>query len=100
MHDLVAPEDLPSLRDLVRTKIEVAADLPAELADFALEKLDALPDGDRLCHGDFHPGNILLGGDGPAVIDWTDAPAATPPPIWRAPVCCFVKARCRRKCPH
>ena len=77
MHDAVAPADLPSLRELVRKKIE-AAELPAELADFALRKLDALPDGDRLCHGDFHPGNILLGRDGPAVIDWTDATRGDP----------------------
>ena len=78
MHDVVAPGNLPSLRDLVRRKIDIAADLPAELADFALKKLDVLPDGDRLCHGDFHPGNVLLGRDAPAVIDWTDATRGDP----------------------
>jgi aminoglycoside phosphotransferase (APT) family kinase protein len=78
MHDVVAPADLPSLRELVRRKIDIAADLPAELADFALKTLDALPDGDRLCHGDFHPGNVLLGRDAPAVIDWTDATRGDP----------------------
>jgi aminoglycoside phosphotransferase (APT) family kinase protein len=78
MHDVVAPDDLPSLREMVRKKIAAAADLPAELADFALKKVDALPDGDRLCHSDFHPGNVLLGRDGPAVIDWTDATRGDP----------------------
>jgi aminoglycoside phosphotransferase (APT) family kinase protein len=78
MHDVVAPGNLPGLRELVRRKIDMAADLPAELAEFALQKLDALPDGDRLCHGDFHPGNVLLGRDGPAVIDWTDATRGDP----------------------
>lgn len=78
MHDVVAPDDLPGLRQLVRWKIETATELPADLADFALKKLDALPDGDRLCHGDFHPGNVLLGRDGPAVIDWTDATRGDP----------------------
>jgi aminoglycoside phosphotransferase (APT) family kinase protein len=78
MHDVVAPDDLPGLRQLVRWKIETATELPAELADFALKELDALPDGDRLCHGDFHPGNVLLGQDGPAVIDWTDATRGDP----------------------
>jgi aminoglycoside phosphotransferase (APT) family kinase protein len=78
MHDVVAPEDLPGLRQRVRWKIETATELPADLAEFALKKLDALPDGDRLCHGDFHPGNVLLGRDGPAVIDWTDATRGDP----------------------
>src|SRR2546430_7374963 len=47
MHDLIAPDDLPGLREVVRRKIAAAADLPAELADFALKKLDALPDSGR-----------------------------------------------------
>lgn len=78
MHEVVAPDDLLGLRQLVRWKIETATELPADLADFALKKLDALPDGDRLCHGDFHPGNVLLGRGGPAVIDWTDAARGDP----------------------
>lgn len=32
-----------------------------------------LPDGDRLVHGDLHPGNILYPQEGPVVIDWVDA---------------------------
>jgi aminoglycoside phosphotransferase (APT) family kinase protein len=78
MHEAVAPADLPALRGLVRAKIEGATDLPAELAELALTTLEALPDGDRLCHGDFHPGNVLVGMRGPAVIDWTDATRGDP----------------------
>lgn len=78
MHEVVAPTDLPRLRDRARAKIETAADLPRELAEFALATLDELPDGDRLCHGDFHPGNVLIGKQGPAVIDWTDAARGDP----------------------
>jgi aminoglycoside phosphotransferase (APT) family kinase protein len=29
-----------------------------------------LPDGDRICHGDFHPDNVLLATGGDFVIDW------------------------------
>jgi aminoglycoside phosphotransferase (APT) family kinase protein len=78
MHDVVAPPDLVNLHEHVRFKIGAASDLPAELAAFALATLQTLPDGDRLCHGDFHPGNVLLGRDGPAVIDWTDATRGDP----------------------
>jgi aminoglycoside phosphotransferase (APT) family kinase protein len=38
-----------------------------------LDALAHLPDGDRLCHGDFHPDNILLTRRGPVVIDWMNA---------------------------
>jgi aminoglycoside phosphotransferase (APT) family kinase protein len=78
MHEIVAPDDLQNLRELVRFKIQTADELPAELVEFALATLDTLPDGDRLCHGDFHPGNVLLSRDGPAVIDWTDATRGHP----------------------
>jgi Ser/Thr protein kinase RdoA (MazF antagonist) len=32
-----------------------------------------MPDGDRLCHGDLHPLNILGDVDKPMIIDWPDA---------------------------
>jgi aminoglycoside phosphotransferase (APT) family kinase protein len=43
-----------------------------------LEELGALPDGDRLCHGDFHPWNVLGPVDAPVVIDWTSAAKGSP----------------------
>lgn len=55
----------------------------APLAD-ALERVTAtLPALDtedpRVCHGDFHPLNVLLAGDGAAaVIDWTDVAVGDP----------------------
>lgn len=35
--------------------------------------LDMLSDGDSLCHGDFHPGNIIYRGDVSYTIDWSGA---------------------------
>jgi tRNA A-37 threonylcarbamoyl transferase component Bud32 len=35
--------------------------------------LSELPGGDHLCHGDFHPGNVLLSQQGPVIIDWMTA---------------------------
>jgi len=34
--------------------------------------------GDRLCHGDFHPLNILYDGQKHWIIDWVDATAGSP----------------------
>src|SRR6266508_1571131 len=54
------------------------AGLPPHLRDFALRVLDGLPDGGRLCHGDYHPGNVLLAADRTAVIDWAAAARSVP----------------------
>ena len=35
-------------------------------------------DGARLVHFDLHPDNVLLGPDGPVLIDWTNAHAGDP----------------------
>jgi len=37
--------------------------------------LDELPEGEALCHGDFHPGNIIHQGDRDYIIDWSGASA-------------------------
>jgi len=60
-----------------------------------LEGIARMPDGDRLCHGDFHPMNIL-GEPSPVIIDWPDARRGDP----AADVCrachCAVLARYSR----
>ena len=52
--------------------------MPKQLAEFALEVLEGLPAGDALCHGDFHPGNIMMAGATPVLIDWTGAMRGDP----------------------
>jgi len=42
------------------------------------DKASALPDGNRLLHGDFHPFNILGTLDSATVVDWLDATCGPP----------------------
>jgi hypothetical protein len=77
IHRIKAPSDLPDLRDVLAARIDDAA-LPDHLRTFAMRVLDGLPDGDRLCHGDYHPGNVLLTADQTAVIDWAGAARGVP----------------------
>jgi aminoglycoside phosphotransferase (APT) family kinase protein len=44
----------------------------------ALRRLDQRPDGDALCHGDYHPDNVLVTRDGPIIIDWGGASSGHP----------------------
>jgi Ser/Thr protein kinase RdoA (MazF antagonist) len=43
-----------------------------------VDGLARMPDDDCLCHGDFHPLNILWPADGPVVVDWLDACRGAP----------------------
>ena len=45
---------------------------PAQKAE-AHSVLGEMPEGSQVCHGDFHPANILFGTTGPIIIDWADA---------------------------
>lgn len=38
-----------------------------------LEYIDSLPDGNTLCHFDFHPDNIIINKGKPIIIDWMTA---------------------------
>jgi len=77
VHQVAAPADLPDLRTVLGARIHDAP-LPVQLRDFAVGLLGGLPDGDRLCHGDYHPGNVLLAADRTAVIDWAAAARGVP----------------------
>jgi Ser/Thr protein kinase RdoA (MazF antagonist) len=76
VHRIQAPTELADLRAALADRIH-HADLPAHLREFATRVLDRLPDGDRLCHGDYHPGNVLLAHGAPVVIDWGAATRGT-----------------------
>jgi len=78
VHAVEAPASLAALRTTLERRIESVEQLPSRLRTFALGELRALPDGDRLLHGDFHPGNVLVGDAGPVVIDWTNATRGDP----------------------
>jgi Ser/Thr protein kinase RdoA (MazF antagonist) len=77
VHRIPAPTDLPELRGVLALRIDDAV-MPSRLRDHAMRTLDGLPDGDRLCHGDYHPGNVLLAADRVAVIDWPNATRGAP----------------------
>lgn len=53
--------------------IETRSDFTPALRETLVRVVNALPEGDRLCHGDLHPDNILLTERGPRVIDWMNA---------------------------
>ncbi len=40
---------------------------------FARRLLGTQPKGNRLCHGDFHPGNAVVTQDAVSIIDWAGA---------------------------
>jgi aminoglycoside phosphotransferase (APT) family kinase protein len=78
IHEVAAPSSLPSVHDRTRARLESPL-VPADLRDRALALLDALPEGERLCHGDFNPANVLRAPDGsPRVIDWSAASRGAP----------------------
>jgi aminoglycoside phosphotransferase (APT) family kinase protein len=41
-------------------------------------QLAQLPDGYCLCHGDFHPDNVIVTPNGEMIIDWTNASVGNP----------------------
>jgi Ser/Thr protein kinase RdoA (MazF antagonist) len=72
MHSCRVGYRLPAMKPQIESKLD-SPHVPADLGDIARKRLDALPDGDALCHGDFHPANVMRSPDGPVVIDWPNA---------------------------
>ncbi len=77
VHEAPAPQ-LPTLKARLRTNIGRALQLDVPRRRALLVELDALPDGDRLCHGDFHPWNVLGTPEDAVIVDWPDANCGPP----------------------
>jgi len=78
LHTSPIHADLPAQRQILENNIHNARALPAALRVKTLAALEALPDGDRLCHGDFWPSNILMSAKGEMIIDWFRASRGNP----------------------
>jgi Ser/Thr protein kinase RdoA (MazF antagonist) len=61
------------LKQRLASHIDLASQLEPERKRVLLTGLQAMSDGDRLCHFDFHPMNVMGTVDRPVVIDWADA---------------------------
>jgi len=64
---------LGNLKSKLATNIAGTGLLDEPLKQILLGRLADMPDGDCLCHGDFHPINVLGQNSLPMVIDWPDA---------------------------
>ncbi len=78
MHGLTIHAEMPMLHRRLMNKINRSTVLPNELKTEVVRLLRAMPEGDRLCHGDFHPENIMVTKDGEVIIDWIDATLGNP----------------------
>ncbi|GAB4579528.1 MAG: aminoglycoside phosphotransferase family protein [Anaerolineales bacterium] len=77
MHSKTIP-DLPSQRQQIQNLIRRAPTLAPRIRSLALERLDMLPDGETVCHGDYHPDNVMVTPHGPVIIDWNSASQGNP----------------------
>ncbi|GKU77390.1 phosphotransferase family protein [Paenibacillus sp. L3-i20] len=62
--------NVPNYKQFLKTNILNALSVNVAEQERALEILDSLKDGDSLCHGDYHPDNILISDERKTVIDF------------------------------
>jgi aminoglycoside phosphotransferase (APT) family kinase protein len=70
--------NLPRVREMLAQRATSVAELTEAQRRAVLHALEALPDADTLCHGDYHPDNVLRSPRGPLVIDWENAALGDP----------------------
>lgn len=59
--------NVPNYKEFLKFHIPNTLSVNLKKREEILQMIDNLPDGNVLCHGDFHPGNILIS-DGHAVV--------------------------------
>jgi uncharacterized protein (TIGR02172 family) len=70
-------ENLPKYKEALEWNIRRTDTLTEEQKTSVLQLLGQLPEGDVLCHGDFHPGNIMMDEKNTYILDWMTAASGT-----------------------
>jgi aminoglycoside phosphotransferase (APT) family kinase protein len=71
-------DQFSSLKRWLTTRITRTTLLDEPQRQILLNGLREMPDGDRLCRGDFHPRNVLDKASQPIAIDWPNACCGDP----------------------
>lgn len=74
MHQ-IHTDKLPSLKTKIINSISSLAMIPSDLKSDLLQICNQLPEDNSVCHGDFHPDNIIIWMKGPVIIDWVNVTA-------------------------
>jgi uncharacterized protein (TIGR02172 family) len=67
-----------SVKDKLKRDISFCDRLLPEEKEQIINYLSTLPDGTKICHFDFHPGNIMIREGQPVVLDWMTACTGDP----------------------
>ena len=78
IHSTSVPNEVPEQKSILLRNINLHDHLSSETKAKIIEQLNHLPGGDKLCHGDFHPENILISAGKPFVMDWMTATRGNP----------------------
>jgi Ser/Thr protein kinase RdoA (MazF antagonist) len=87
VHKMAPPPEVFTLRDTMAGSSKLSSTLPKHIATGILSLIERLAPGDGLCHGDLHPGNVIMTADGPRIVDWGGATRA---PAGLDLACCHV----------
>ena len=73
IHEHPGVPDLPPQRAWLMNEVLTSSKLSLGVRRRVAALLQSLPDEDRICHGDLHPGNIMIQRGRAEVIDWGGA---------------------------
>lgn len=69
---------LPSIKKRLEKLVRQTEVISQRKKWLVIQTLKELTDGQNLCHGDFHPDNVLMSEEGPVIIDWVTATQGNP----------------------
>ncbi|AJG92711.1 aminoglycoside phosphotransferase [Bacillus anthracis] len=69
----VNTDEIESMRERLERQIKSVHKLDEKQKENILNKLHSIKFEPRLCHGDFHPFNLILSNKSVNIIDWVDA---------------------------
>ena len=70
--------ELPNCKKTLKDNISRTDLLQEDIKTRLYEYIDELEEGNILCHGDFHPDNVLITKNGEIIIDWMTATQGNP----------------------